>query len=241
MAADFRNSQKRFRRFLFLCFTEFLFEILNRSAIKTGLALLVAFFCCQSCGLADYGRDEDNKYVYIRIPDPSFQTYCLAHWDLNGDGRISRYEAQRVREMDCSSLGIFSMTGIEEFTALRRLDCSGNQIASLDLTRSVYLEELDCSDNQLISLDLKGLRSLNRLYCRNNLLTLLDLGTQAALSELRCGENRLVALDVRFCATDMAEVNTLTTGNTDLTVIYKMRGQTIKNFQYDSWTQVQEW
>lgn len=205
-----------------------------------GLTLLVALLACSSCGLADYQRDEDNKYIYIRIPDPAFEAYCLEHWDLNGDGRVSRYEAQRVREMDCSSLGILSMTGIEEFTALRRLDCSGNGIASLNLTRSIYLQELDCSDNQLIALDLEGLRSLNVLDCRNNLLTLLDLGSLGGLQLLRCGENRLVSLDVRSCASDMTEVNTLTTGNTDLTVIYKLRRQTIKTFLYDSWTQVQE-
>lgn len=207
---------------------------------KKALVVLAALSCCLSCGLADYSRDEDNKYIYIRFSDPAFEEYCLEHCDENADGRISRYEAQQVYEMDCSSLGILNMTGIEEFTRLRRLDCSGNEIARLDLTGNIYLERLDCSDNQLVLLDLGGLRSLDMLDCRNNLLTLLELGTQVGLRELRCGENRLVTLDLRSCATYMTEVNTLTTSNMDLTLIYKLRGQTIKNFQYDAWTQVQE-
>lgn len=95
-------------------------------------ALLLLF--CTACGLAEDGRDEDNKYIYIKFYDKAFEAYCLEKFDTSGDGRISRYEAQRVRRMSCPGLGIGSLTDIREFFNLRELDCSGNELTQLDLT-----------------------------------------------------------------------------------------------------------
>jgi hypothetical protein len=69
--------------------------------IGFGVLLATLFLPLHSCGLGEDSRDEDNRYVYLRFADPAFEAYCLEHWDLNGDGRISRYEAQRVWDTDC--------------------------------------------------------------------------------------------------------------------------------------------
>ena len=47
-----------------------------------------------ACGLADDERDEENKYIYPTFSDKTFEAYCLGEFDLDGNGRISRYEAQ---------------------------------------------------------------------------------------------------------------------------------------------------
>ena len=191
-----------------------------------------------SCGLGENSRDEDNRYVYLRFADPAFEKYCLEHWDLNGDGRISRYEAQRIWDMDCSSLGIKTLAGIEEFTALRKLNCSGNEIVALDVHKCTFMEQLDCSNNLLISLDIIGLRFLNWLDCRNNDLTYLNLATSAALENFWCGGNRFASLDISRCATDMIWVDTVP--NESLSVLYKRSGQRILNLNVDGRTRVED-
>lgn len=150
--------------------------------IGFGVLLATLFLPLHSCGLGEDSRDEDNRYVYLRFADPAFEAYCLEHWDLNGDGRISRYEAQRVWDMDCSSLGVKTLAGIEEFTALRKLDCSGNEIVALDVRKCIFMEQLNCSGNALISLDIKGLRFLNRLDCSNR-PDLYQFGYQCGFGE----------------------------------------------------------
>ena len=78
-----------------------------------------------ACGLADDERDEENKYIYPTFSDKIFEAYCLGEFDLDGNGRISRYEAQRVVRIDYSGRGIASLADVAEFANLRELDCRG--------------------------------------------------------------------------------------------------------------------
>ena len=48
-----------------------------------------------ACGMADDERVEDSKRRFITIADPAFEAYLLRTWDLDHDGRISYYEAER--------------------------------------------------------------------------------------------------------------------------------------------------
>ena len=118
---------------------------------------LLAFALLAACGLVDDERDDKNKRVYITFADPAFEAYCLEHFDIDHDGRISRYEAQRVLAMDCSGRNISAMWEIGEFSRLRgltQLDCAENLLARLDLKSNSSLRSLDCRGNLLVTLDL---------------------------------------------------------------------------------------
>jgi len=188
------------------------------------------------CGLADDPRDEENKHISVTLPDPEFRDYCLREFDSDGDGRLSRYEARRVRSVACPGLGIASLAGIEEFVRLERLDCSGNRLASLDVSACTLLRDLDCADNGIAALDLGGLRSLVSLDCSGNALDRLDLRTPS-LAVLSCARNRLTTLDVSGCAGTMERVDARS--NPPLGRLYVRRGQ-VRQLQYDPPTVVEE-
>lgn len=80
-----------------------------------------------ACGLAEDERDEKNRYIYLTFYDKAFEAYCLGEFDVDGDGRISRYEAQRVRTVECPERGVASLSDLKEFTRLERLDCRGQR------------------------------------------------------------------------------------------------------------------
>lgn len=136
-----------------------------------------------ACGLAEDERDEKNRYIYLTFYDKAFEAYCLGEFDVDGDGRISRYEAQRVRTVECPERGVASLSDLKEFTRLERLDCRGNALTRLDVTMT-RLEWLDCSDNGLVSLDVNGLHGLAYLDCGGNSLPRLDLQSNASLATL---------------------------------------------------------
>ena len=172
---------------------------------------LLAFALLAACGLADDERDDKNKRVYITFADPAFEAYCLEHFDIDHDGRISRYEAQRVLKMDCPDRGIAHMWEIGEFSRL-------------DLRKCTLLQTLDCSRNRIASLDLDGLRALLELNCADNALTLLDLKSAGALRLLDCSGNRLVTLDLRPCSDRLkADAG----GNPPLTTVYCRASQSV--------------
>lgn len=191
-----------------------------------------------ACGMTEDEHEDDSRRSYVTVPDPAFEEYLLRTYDLNGDGRISRYEAERVLTIDCAGLGIESLYGIDAFTSLRSLDCSSNSLTALDLTRIYQLEELDCSRNELILLRLGEQRGLRRLLCADNRLDFLDLEYAVSLSELDCAGNRLTTLDVSGCRAHMQSVDA--TGNEPLYIFYKGRNQLIDRLLLDGGVQIEE-
>ncbi|MFB0973601.1 MAG: Ig domain-containing protein, partial [Bacteroidales bacterium] len=72
------------------------------------------------------------KEMGINIPDANFKKYLVRNFDSNGDGEISETEASKVESISCISKDISSLAGIEYFTSLKYLNCSGNHLTGLD-------------------------------------------------------------------------------------------------------------
>lgn len=201
---------------------------MNRSVAGLAFALLTT-----ACGLADDPQDERNKSVYPTFFDKTFEAYCIETFDLDGNGRISRYEAQRVRDVSCPGLGIVSLADLREFPNLERLDCSQNAITELDLSPCTRLVRLDCRGNGLVRLDVEGLRGLTEADCRDNALEQLDLTSNGSLGRLDLRRNDLRTLDVSACAATLqADVRE----NPGLGTVYCRQTQGIS---FDGGTQLQ--
>lgn len=186
--------------------------------------LAAAAVGCAACGMAEGDEDERNRTKYLTFDDEAFATYCLTHYDLNGDGRLSRYEAQRVLEIDCSGLGIRTLGVMEEFENLERLNCSGNELTRLDVEGCRALEELNTARNPLAQLSIGGLHLLQRIDCSENRLTNLDLRSTANLLRLVACDNRFEVLDLSLCSASLqADVRL----NPQLQTVYYRAGQQV--------------
>ena len=85
---------------------------------------------------------------------------------------------------------------VSKNTALTEFYCSDNQITALDVSKNTALTEFCCIDNQLTTLDVSKNTALTEFYCSDNQITALDVSKNTELTELGCGENQLTALDV---------------------------------------------
>ena len=114
---------------------------------------------------------------------------------------------RQVTSLDVYNKGISDLTGIAGFTALTTLNCSKNQLASLDLDSNTALTELSCHTNELTtlnvrdntaltSLDVSNNTALGSLNCYDIELTTLNVRGNTALNELQCSSNSLTFLDV---------------------------------------------
>lgn len=103
------------------------------------------------------------------FPDENFRNVLL-ELEEGKDGFFTTVELAGITALNCQNKGIKDLTGINYFTAL---------------------EELNCSANELTSLDIAYLENLKRLYCAHNELTSLNFGKIVNLVEIDCGYNHL--------------------------------------------------
>ena len=96
---------------------------------------------------------------------------------------------------------IHILTGIDVFSKLQQLDCSGNTLSALDISGAAQLLQLNCSANPDLSAlklpEKNGAFSfLVMLDCSDCALTELSLDSYALLGTLDCSGNQLAALDI---------------------------------------------
>lgn len=135
----------------------------------------------------------------INIPDNNFKAYLLSNRSINknDDVEISALEADAFTGyIDCSSLFINDLTGIEAFKNVTEIYCDNNLLKELDLSNNKLLTRLSCTNNQLTKLDLTENIGLVELICSNNSLTNLDLTNNLLLTYVLCHTNSLTSLNV---------------------------------------------
>lgn len=142
-----------------------------------------------SAAWADVTINETN------FPDGNFRNWILEQ-DYGSDGLLTDEEILSVAGIILGERAVQSLKGIEYFTALTMLECSSNQLTSLDVSKNPKLVRLYCRNNQLSSLDVSGCTELETLHCNNNRLTSLDVSECTVLGNLECNNNRLSSLDV---------------------------------------------
>jgi Leucine-rich repeat (LRR) protein len=141
------------------------------------------------------------------FPDYFFRENWILMQTFADDNYLNDKEAASVTAIDVSSKGIADLTGIEHFTALKTLNCSGNYLetSTLDLSKNTALEVLDCSINRLNALDVSKNTALKELYCYRN--SIRDEGMQTLISSLHQNGGTLCAYDTTNDQNEMTTTN----------------------------------
>lgn len=130
------------------------------------------------------------------FPDGTFREYVKTHFDTDGNDILSTGELEGATDIDLSNQSLSSLTGIEYFTGLQKLNIKDTHIRNLDISRNTQLTELRCDDNLLQSVDVTKNTNLKVLSCSTNLIEILDLTKNTALTTLECSNNILKTLDL---------------------------------------------
>ena len=132
-------------------------------------------------------------------------------WTKEENGTVKLTKANReamdsVESLTIGSPEVIDLSGIEYFTGLTDLICSGTGLTTLNVSGCANLRNLQCYSNQLKDLDVSGCPSLHFLDCSGNQLTELDVSDCTNLTWLDCFDNRLMSLDVSGCM-NLASLN----------------------------------
>ena len=135
----------------------------------------------------------------VNIPDANFKSALLSNTSINtnADGEIQVSEAIAYSgAISVSNKNISDLAGIEAFTSITGLDCSSNQLTTLNVSSNPLLSTLGCNNNQLASLNISANTGLVNLVCGFNQLNGLSLSSNTALTSVDCGNNNITALNL---------------------------------------------
>ena len=147
------------------------------------------------------------------FPDKNFRAALAEALAVEEGGTLTANLLAETTYLELWEMNIRDLTGIGFFTALETLECSGNELTSLDLSKNTSLTYLCCDDNQLQSLTLSGNKALTDLYCSNNQLTSLNLSNNVELVGIGCTNNQLSSLDL----STLTKLETLSVNDNELT------------------------
>jgi Leucine-rich repeat (LRR) protein len=130
------------------------------------------------------------------IPDSNFEL-VLVNLGLDNmvDGFVLNSRIDTLTSLIVSSCNIQSLMGIAAFQSLTYLDCSSNNMDTLNLTNN-YLSYLDCSDNKLIEIDVSSHLNLQTFKCSYNEFIQIDVSQNTSLLYFECIKNKLTSLDI---------------------------------------------
>jgi Leucine-rich repeat (LRR) protein len=87
--------------------------------------------------------------VITQIPDDKFEDKLIA-LGIDSDGKnglVLNSSIAAITSLDVSNSSIINLKGIQGFNALTTLNCSGNILKKLDLSKNTFFSTLNCSNN----------------------------------------------------------------------------------------------
>lgn len=166
----------------------------------------------------------------VNIPDINFKNALIDEGvDTNNDGEIQVSEAEAVINLNVNGRDISSLEGIGSFVNIEELQCSSNQLSTLDMSLNINLQKLSCIFNQLIDLNVTQNLNLTFLWCQNNQLSDLDVSQNLNLETLRCSYNPLDNIDI----TQNPNLLKLDCGKNQLTALDVSQNTNLERLSFD--------
>jgi hypothetical protein len=140
-----------------------------------------------------------TKAQNITIPDSNFKRYLISNTEINknNDSEIQLSEATLFTGIiDCRSLEIKDLSGIEYFTSLTKLIAVHNDISKIDISKLKNLEELKIWNNNLASINVSNNRMLRELGISENKISSIDLSKNDSLRRFNSVGNSIDSVDL---------------------------------------------
>lgn len=142
----------------------------------------------------------DGVDIASTFTDSTFRKYVSENFDTDGNGYLSDDEIAAVKTVDVSKCApaIISLEGVQMFTGLTELNCSGQGIRNLNIQNLTALEQIDVSNNMISSLTLP-VEADNLVYLdvsNNHITSLTSLSEYDNLTFLNANVTNLSEISV---------------------------------------------
>ncbi|MCB9202797.1 MAG: T9SS type A sorting domain-containing protein [Flavobacteriales bacterium] len=135
--------------------------------------------------------------------------------DTNNDGEIQEDEAENIEILNVSGSSISDLVGIEFFINLVTLDCSSNNLTSLNISKNINLVTLVCFRNNLFLINFVNNPKLEYIIIYANNFEELNINNLPMLKHFQGGDgvkkinfsgsNNIEKLDIEY--SELSEFN----------------------------------
>ncbi|MFH6991933.1 T9SS type A sorting domain-containing protein [Flavobacterium sp. FlaQc-48] len=140
---------------------------------------------------------------YVLIPDADFEKALISN-GIDGviDGKVLKSKVEATESLRFNGGLVTDLTGLEYFKNLKSLDCSGinystpSKLTKLDISALKNLTTLDCSYNNITTLNTSNNLVLENLKITKNKISKVDLTKNTALKTLDIRENAIAEINV---------------------------------------------
>lgn len=159
----------------------------------------------------------------VNIPDANFKNSLITLGvDTNTDGEIQVAEAAALTgALNIAGQNIADLQGIDAFVNITELNCTQNQLTSLDVSSNIALLDLRCTQNQITTLNISNNLNLEVLQAWGNPLSSIDLSNCPSLEMLGLSGTNLLSLD---CGNNINLTSLSIAGNQFLETVFIKNG-----------------
>lgn len=128
--------------------------------------------------------------------DKNFEKAVIENFDLNKDGNIIQFEADRVENLFLVGKGITTAEDLRYFKNAKMIVLDDNTIPILSLKNADHLQLFSCTRCKTSSFSAENLKNLTSLYLDDNGIENILFRSTPAISQLTVSLNKIKAIDI---------------------------------------------
>lgn len=173
----------------------------------------------------------------LKFENPQIESIILNKYpqiDINKNGKIEKFEAESVKELDLMESNITHANDINLFKNLEYLTLTINKIENLKLKDFKFLKKLYCARNNLKNLEISNMPMLTEFACGINQLTTVKIKNCPNIESLNMMDNKITEIDLKpyrklkYLSVDNNQLKRLDISNNPELIQLIIRGNELK-------------
>jgi Leucine-rich repeat (LRR) protein len=128
--------------------------------------------------------------------DKNLEKAVIENSDLNKDGKINQFEADRIENLFLVNKGITNTEDLAYFKNAKMIVLDDNSILNLSLKNMDHLQLFSCTGCKISNFKAENLKNLASLYLDNNQIENISLKTTPRIDQLTVSLNKIKTIDV---------------------------------------------
>lgn len=128
--------------------------------------------------------------------DKNFEKAVIENFDLNKDGSINQFEADRVENLFLVGKGIISVEELRYFKNAKMIVLDDNNIPALSVKNTDRLQLFSCTRCRISAFSAENLKNLTSLYLDDNNIEHILLKSTPAINQLTVSLNKIKTIDI---------------------------------------------